>query len=510
MRYLLLLLGGLIGTLAAGCHPGGADMPPDTPQVLAAGNRRTLFVLATGRVGGAEGFRFWQRDADGLWHAGGPVRGTPAAVAAWGRDLLVFFPSGRWGRFGLDRPTIHPSPVPAWVPAAACQDGPAADAFGYVTTGDAALLRYAGGAWSSEPEIVAGIERDRALAPRLVRFGGRLFVLWREAVQDFPGASAPYRLRFAFRDAEGAWQRPLSSRLRVASSVHVAADARKMICLYRKPGPDGPTPAWFLAAYATADEDWHEAGPVEGAVGLGPLALAGTGEGFVVAAAEGDRPAVARLDVEACRLEPFAPVRAEGAADPSADRHSWLVLAVMGGLALLLVLLAQRGARGQTALAEQAESQAGPPVAAIWRRALAVAADYFLVLGCASVLVAAAAPSLGQALEGMMADGRVDWRALLILQAIRIPLIVGYFTLAEGLTGRTLGKAMLRIEVRSVDGTPLGFRRAVVRSLLRLIDELPSFYLFGLALVVISARPQRLGDRAARTLVVHPLGRRPA
>jgi len=516
MRYLLLLLGGLTGMLAAGCHPGGDDTPADTPRVLAAGNRNTLYVLVTGRVGGAEGFRFWQRDAAGHWHAGEDARGTPAAIAAWGDDLLVFFPSGRWGRFGLHRPIIHPAPAPAWVPAAACQDGLAADAFGTMPTGDAAVLRYANGRWSSEPELVAGIERDRAIAPQLVRFSGRLFLVWREAVQDFPGSGAPYRLRFAFRDADGAWQRPLSSRLRVASTAHVAAAEGAMICLYRKPGPDGPTPAWFLATYATADEDWHEAGPVEGADGLGPLALGADGEEFAVAVAEAGRPAVARLDVGACRLEPFAPVSAEGHAGGSAERPSWLVLVAMAVLAFLLVFLALRGARGQSAVADQAETQAGPPVAPVWRRALALAVDYLLVLGSAGVVVAAAAPSLSRAMEQVMEQilggGPVDWdgRSVLIFLAVRISVIVVYFTLAEGLTGRTLGKALLRIEVRSVDGSPVGFRRAAVRSLLRPIDELPAFYLIGLVLIVMGARPQRLGDRAAGTLVVRTLGRRPA
>jgi len=514
MRYRLLLLGGLAGILMAGCHPAADDASPGPPRVVAAGNQNNLYVLVTARVDGAEGFRFWQRDAAGLWHGGGSGRGTPAALAAWREHLLVFFPSGRWGRFGLDRPTIHPEPAPAWIPAAACEDGLAADAFGYVTTGEAALLRYSGGAWSSEPEVVAGVERDRAIDPQLARFGGRLFLVWREAVQDFPAGGAPYRLRFAIRDAGGRWQRPVSSRLRVASSAHLAANERAMICLYRKPGPDGPTPAWFLATYATADEDWHEAGPVEGAAGLEPLSLAPAGERFVVAVAEDERPAVARLDLKARRLEPFTPVPAEGTAegaDEGADEpYWWIDVAVMGSLAFLLVLLALRGARTQAAVAHHVETQTGRPAAPIWRRALAVAVDYVLVLGAAAVVVSAAAPSLSQAMERMLDTGRMEWRPMLVFQSVRVGVMIAYFTPAEGLTGRTLGKALLGIEVRTLDGAPVAFWQAAVRSILRPIDELPTLYLLGLALVVRGPRPQRLGDRAARTLVVRTAAQPPA
>jgi len=88
--------------------------------------------------------------------------------------------------------------------------------------------------------------------------------------------------------------------------------------------------------------------------------------------------------------------------------------------------------------------------------------------------------------------------------------MVAYFTLAEGLWSRTLGKALLGIEVRSLQGDPVAFWQAAVRSVLRPIDELPTLYLLGLALVVSGPRPQRLGDRVARTLVVRTAAERRA
>ncbi|MFO8014471.1 MAG: RDD family protein [Phycisphaerae bacterium] len=507
MRYLLLLLAALTAALGAGCDPLGTETPAAAPRVLAAGNRNNLYVLVTARVDGADGFRFWQRDAAGLWHAGEPARGTPAALAAWREHLLVFFPSGRWGRFGLDRPSVHPAPVPAWTPAAACEDGLAADAFGTMTTGDAALLRFSGGAWSAEPEIVEGVDAERVLAPQLARFGGRLFVVWCEDIQDFPGSGAPYRLRFAIRDADGTWQRPLSSRLRVASPAHVAAAEQEMVCLYRKPGEDGPSAAWFLATYATADEDWHEAGPVQGAQDLESLSLAADGDGFVVAVLDGRRPSVARLDVGAPALDAFAPVPTQKAAGRAEEPFSWAAAAVMAGLAFLLVMLALRGARRQAMMGQEAGTEAGHVAATLWRRGLAVALDYLLILGGTALVLAAVAPSLAHTMERIMETGEMEWRNVLLLEGVRLAVMIVYFTLAEGRTGRTLGKALLGIEVRTVAGETVTLRQAAVRSVLRPIDELPTLYLLGLVFIVRGPRPQRLGDRAADTLVVRRTAR---
>ena len=77
-----------------------------------------------------------------------------------------------------------------------------------------------------------------------------------------------------------------------------------------------------------------------------------------------------------------------------------------------------------------------------------------------------------------------------------------YFALSEGITGTTLGKRLFGLRVvRAADGRSCGPLAAVVRTALRLVDNL-LFSLPGIAAIVTSPRRQRLGDRAARTLVV--------
>jgi uncharacterized RDD family membrane protein YckC len=77
-----------------------------------------------------------------------------------------------------------------------------------------------------------------------------------------------------------------------------------------------------------------------------------------------------------------------------------------------------------------------------------------------------------------------------------------YYVLLEGLVGRTLGKMVTGIRVVDAEtGGQPGILSAVVRTLLRLVDGILA-YLVGFIIVVNSQRRRRLGDMAAKTLVV--------
>ncbi len=81
-------------------------------------------------------------------------------------------------------------------------------------------------------------------------------------------------------------------------------------------------------------------------------------------------------------------------------------------------------------------------------------------------------------------------------------IVLLYYTLFEGLTGRTIGKWITGIRVvdAHTGGRP-GLLSGLVRTLLRLIDGFLG-YLVGFLVVVNSDRRRRLGDMAAKTLVV--------
>jgi uncharacterized RDD family membrane protein YckC len=79
--------------------------------------------------------------------------------------------------------------------------------------------------------------------------------------------------------------------------------------------------------------------------------------------------------------------------------------------------------------------------------------------------------------------------------------LFGYFILLEGLFGQTVGKRLLGVVVIKRDGSPCTMTASVVRNLLRIIDGILS-YAVGLVVMLLSDDRQRIGDRAADTVVV--------
>ena len=79
--------------------------------------------------------------------------------------------------------------------------------------------------------------------------------------------------------------------------------------------------------------------------------------------------------------------------------------------------------------------------------------------------------------------------------------MVGYYFMLEMQNGQTVGKRIMHLRVVAVDGV-LTPQKVLIRTLLRIVDGLPVFYLVGLLVMVTSARKQRVGDMAAGTLVV--------
>lgn len=89
-----------------------------------------------------------------------------------------------------------------------------------------------------------------------------------------------------------------------------------------------------------------------------------------------------------------------------------------------------------------------------------------------------------------------------------IAVAVLYYSVDELLTGQTLGKRMMGLKVIMVNGRPLYGRPIILRTVGRIVDVLPAFYLVGwIAMRGPHRPPQRLGDRLAGTTVVpvtHP------
>ena len=129
----------------------------------------------------------------------------------------------------------------------------------------------------------------------------------------------------------------------------------------------------------------------------------------------------------------------------------------------------------------------------VGRRAVAIIIDTILlgIVGWALSLVMG-----GTSTEGVgfnLATG-----PSLILFAIGF----AYYIVMEATSGATLGKKAMGIKVVKADGGgPISWGESIIRNLLRIIDSF-FFYLLGAIVVWVSKRRQRLGDMAAKTLVV--------
>ena len=80
-------------------------------------------------------------------------------------------------------------------------------------------------------------------------------------------------------------------------------------------------------------------------------------------------------------------------------------------------------------------------------------------------------------------------------------LALAYFIVLEATQGATLGKMALGLRVTRTDGAPISWTESIIRNLLRIIDGL-FVYLVGAILIWTSPLKQRLGDRAAHTVVI--------
>jgi uncharacterized RDD family membrane protein YckC len=141
------------------------------------------------------------------------------------------------------------------------------------------------------------------------------------------------------------------------------------------------------------------------------------------------------------------------------------------------------------------------PLAGIGSRFLAIAFDSVLQLGALLLLVGLGLAARRFAAVSVRAIG--PW-ALAALTAGLFLVYNGYFAIFESLwNGQTPGKRMVGLRVIDVSGRPVTVYGAIIRNLIRIVDQIPGIYAIAILSVLITRRQQRLGDLAAGTVVVH-------
>jgi uncharacterized RDD family membrane protein YckC len=143
------------------------------------------------------------------------------------------------------------------------------------------------------------------------------------------------------------------------------------------------------------------------------------------------------------------------------------------------------------------------PLAGVGSRFLALAID-MLLQGAIMTLVILAVGGTWSVLRPSGGGG--FWFAAVGLLAV-FTVFYGYFAGFEAFWhGQTPGKRLVGLRVLSVTGRPIRLDEALIRNVLRVVDQLPGVYAVGIVTMLISSRSQRLGDLAAGTVVVHEKG----
>jgi len=115
----------------------------------------------------------------------------------------------------------------------------------------------------------------------------------------------------------------------------------------------------------------------------------------------------------------------------------------------------------------------------------------------------------GLALSGLLGDSyklsslSSRWIGYLIVLPTTAMYLLYHPVLEFTMKGRTPGKRMAGIRLVMQDGSTPGLGPIVVRNLFRLLDALPSFYLVGIGSCLLTGKQVRIGDIAARTVLIH-------
>jgi uncharacterized RDD family membrane protein YckC len=148
--------------------------------------------------------------------------------------------------------------------------------------------------------------------------------------------------------------------------------------------------------------------------------------------------------------------------------------------------------------------------AGFWRRFVAYTADNIIIniiffILAVIITTAFILGSMSGHSRAWIADltdpTRINFIVLLSM-AFYIVISIAYFTYFHGMKGRTPGKMLLGLQVLSVEGTPIGFGTAFLRSVGYLVSSLLFTIPLGFIWAAFDKRKQGWHDKIAGTVVI--------
>lgn len=133
-------------------------------------------------------------------------------------------------------------------------------------------------------------------------------------------------------------------------------------------------------------------------------------------------------------------------------------------------------------------------VASIGERILAFLVDLFLFF-IYFYLLEIATEAMGMAFSD-------EWTVFGLQQLLLLPVLFYSLYMPILFDGRTVGKMVTKTKVVKIDGMPAHWSDYMIRWLLRMVDIWIFLGAIGLLMILFSDRRQRVGDLAARTVVI--------
>jgi uncharacterized RDD family membrane protein YckC len=336
-------------------------------------------------------------------------------------------------------------------------------------------------------------ERDSVRDLEVVQVGERQYLVAWACSEEPEGCSL-----YSRETGQSAWQ-PLVADAGCCSSWNSVVAGQGPAVVVVEQRNEGPARLFLVTA--TRGGQRQELGDLQGHLGWGNWRAFSSGASLYVLS-EGMPGSRKLMEVEDGKIVRTVSKKGSFPFGPNMMALMWLPqgLTVLLSLALALVLTVQmRRHRVQHYVAHGVRRT----FASLWQRAWAQVVDA-LVLGAGFVVPSAWMWRMFSDPETMIESGPRFPLVLFGLFAagfLWLLLVLVVFSYLEGRFGKTPGKWLLRIRVLGTDLAPCGFWRALVRNLLTFVDGFFNF-LVGVLLVALTENWQRLGDLAARTLVV--------
>ncbi len=446
------------------------DVAAPQPRLMAAASReRVTVALPAVSPDGEQAFVLAGRKRTGPWATSPRLEGTYRAVALRGAETYVFFAPEDGYSIYRDGARVRSEAWPfKWEPRAACgwEDGMWAVG---VADGKLCSAVQKGATWTQD-------EAKLPIAGAAVGFGAYAHAGKRYAWLE-TGDSSPTPRRMVLYQYDGkTWARVADAELprgtKKAAIMQVGTEVWRV----------GLREDEVLTATCTS----------EAARASTPMQVEGVND-FALIVADSKPTLVVIQDgaVRMAELRRTPGMRWEVVYPRSAGSE---VMQWVSSLSTALMFIAFLAVGARLFMRPGQETGLGPDAglvaANMVRRIVAIGIDYSICgLATGGILVSIYGNDMPSE-QGLVAA------MFLAIQAYRLVGLAGQ----EYFMGQTIGKRLMRLRVVQTDGGRLTLANALIRNLVRVIDE--DFLFVGLPLMLWSPRRQRLGDMAAHTIVV--------